>query len=438
MGSTMRVAIIGAGFAGLAAAYELQRQASTWQIDLYDPNSTAGGLAIGLRRDNWEWSLEEHYHHAFDTDRAIKQLVAELGLAKELFYKRAKSSTWYKGKIYQVDSPLSLLGFRPLSLWSRLRTGLVLAWLKFWPQGQALERHRALSFLRSSMGAAACRVLWEPLFQKKFAKAAEEVNLAWFWGRIHPRTAKLGYFKGGWQRLADLLVQHLEQRRVRVQLQTQVQQLVKQNDEFVLTVLRAGQAPTLEHYDLVISTLPAPAFAKLVDLPELHSQHLRGLGALTLRLRLGKPFLRDGTYWLNVNDSKWPFLAVVEHTNLIKKRHYGQETIVYVGRYLAADQPDFAKSAEQLLADYTPYLNKLNPQWSKHLLEASLSKAPFAQPIVGVHHSRHLPKMQTSLSNLYWVSMQHIYPFDRGVNYAIATARQLARYVKMKTSSHVN
>jgi protoporphyrinogen oxidase len=430
----MKIAIIGAGFGGLAAAWELCK-GGEHQIELIEPQNRAGGLAIGFKQDTWDWSLEAHYHHAFDTDQALKNFVKELGLSQELIYKRAKSSTLYHGKIYQVDSALSLLQFKELSLWSRLRTGAVLAFLKLWPKGKLLENWTASQFLQATMGQQAWRVLWEPLFRAKFGEYAHQVNLAWFWGRIYPRTARLGYFRGGWQRLADLTVDQLKASRVRLFFGTRVEKISKQSGKFVLSLADSVRGQTTRQYDLVISTLPSPLFAKLIDLEELHQQELVGLGAMTLLLRLKQKFLQDGTYWLNINEKNWPFLAIVEHDNYMTSEHYGGESLVYVGRYLSAKHPDFAKTNAELLADYEPYLNKLNKNWRASLIEAKLSKAPFAQPVSFIGHSRHLPSRQTSLAGLYWVSMQHIYPFDRGVNYAIDTALQLAKRVRIEVSS---
>lgn len=431
----MKIIIIGAGFAGLALAESLSHDTSI-QIEVLDPNPMAGGLALGVRRDEWEWSAEQHYHHAFDTDQALKQFVSRLGLSKDLFYKKVKSSTLYKGKIYQVDSALSLLRFDQIPLLDRLRTGLVLAFLKLWPKGQQLEGQQALTFLRQTCGAKASQVLWEPLFAKKFGRFAEEINLAWFWGRIHPRTPRLGYFKGGWQSLADLATAKLRDRGVVFRFQTSAQRISKQNQEFVITVSGKDQPTRTLSADIVISTLPAPHFSKLIDLPELKAAHLQGLGAMTLLLRLRQKLLTDGSYWLNINDKKWPFLAVVEHDNFIAPKRYGDEKLVYVGRYLDSQSSDFQKSTAQLLEDYDPYLSKLNKQWRQHLISAEVYKAPFAQPISGINQSRRLPKFDTSVPNLYWVSMQHVYPFDRGVNYAIAAAWQLAKHVKINSLRH--
>ena len=429
----MKIAIIGAGFGGLAAAFDLSKSKEN-QIEIIDPNEFAGGLATGYKAKKWNWTLEEHYHHAFDTDKALKQFLVDLGLRDQLVYKNAKSSTLYKGKILQIDSPISLLRFNEISFFSRLRTGAVLAFLKILPDGILLERYKASQFLIKTMGEESWRVIWEPLFVSKFGRFKDQVNLSWFWARVNPRTKALGYFNGGFKRLAELIQRKLVKKGVKFLLSTRVEKITKENEDFVLSIVDKNGKKKIKQYDLVISTLASPVFSKLIDLPELKRKELIGLGAITMVLRLKKKLLKDGTYWLNVNEKDWPFVAIVEHDNYISSSHYGGESLVYLGRYLETTDEAYQKTTKQLLNDYRPYLKKIDPLFDQNLIEAKVFKAPFAQPISFINQSRFLPGFDTSVKNLYWVCMQHIYPFDRGINHAVNSARKLANHVKMKSS----
>lgn len=429
----MKIAIIGAGYGALAAAFDLSKFGD-YQIEIIEADEQIGGLVRGFQENNWQWTFEEHYHHAFDTDKDLKKFLEELGLREELVYKPAKSSTLYKGKIYQIDSPLSLLKFKQISLLSRLRTGAVLAFLKLLPNGTILERFRASDFLLATMGKEAWKVIWEPLFSSKFGRFKNQVNLSWFWARVNPRTKALGYFNGGFQRLNDAIFKKLKERGVVFSLSSKVKKIDKQNKAFVLQVIDKSGKVQKKEYDLVISTLASPLFTKIINLPELKKEKLQGLGAMTVALRLSKKLLEDGTYWLNVNEKKWPFVAIVEHDNLVDSQHYGGESLVYLGRYLEVSDSAYKKNINELIADYRPYLQKLNPAFDQMLIEAKVFKAPFAQPISFINQSKSLPSFNTSVKNLYWVCMQHIYPFDRGINHAVASGRRLAKHVRMESS----
>src|SRR5437773_1142964 len=73
----MRVAVVGAGFAGLAAAYDLARCGHRPVV--FEASSEIGGLASGFRAPGWEWKAERFYHHVFTSDRAILDLTREIG-----------------------------------------------------------------------------------------------------------------------------------------------------------------------------------------------------------------------------------------------------------------------------------------------------------------------------------------------------------------------
>ena len=92
----MRVAILGAGIAGLAAAHELAKAGH--QVTVFEAAPQAGGLASGFRDEKWEWPLERFYHHLFTTDLAIRGLVREIGFEDKLFFRRQITAQWWNGR----------------------------------------------------------------------------------------------------------------------------------------------------------------------------------------------------------------------------------------------------------------------------------------------------------------------------------------------------
>jgi protoporphyrinogen oxidase len=411
-------AVIGAGFAGLAAAWDLINKG--YLVTVFEAAAQPGGLASGFRQDDWQWSLEHHYHHIFQTDSDILSLIEEMGLADQAFFSDTKTRSLFDDRYWRLDSPVSLLQFQPLSFVERLRVGAVLAFLKLIPDGTFLERFVAADFLKLTMGDRAWQVLWRPLFVGKFGKQADKINMAWFWARIKARSQQLGYFRGGFLRLAEQMVTKLTELGVEFKFQTPIKKITKKNQKInLLTEKKSRQA-----FDAVISTLPSPLFAKLVNfkLPDLP-----GLGAVTLVLELDKPFFTDDTYWLNIHHLDWPFLAVVEHTNLVGGKHYGNKHLVYVGKYLPADSEFFEFDKKRILSEYRPYLEKLSPDFYQYLEESWLFKASFAQPLVFKNHAEKLPPLETAMKGLFWGSMQQVYPWDRGTNFAVRFGRKTAR-----------
>jgi len=67
----MKIAIIGAGFTGLAAGLKLQEKGH--QVTIFEKDLFPGGLALGFKNPKWQWTLEKHYHHWFTNDNPSKK-----------------------------------------------------------------------------------------------------------------------------------------------------------------------------------------------------------------------------------------------------------------------------------------------------------------------------------------------------------------------------
>ncbi len=424
-----KIAIIGAGFTGLAAADDLVNQGH--QVKIFETNDYPGGLAAGFKKDNWQWSVEHHYHHVFATDKHLQNWLGRLGLLDSLFYQDTQSYSFNHLGMVQLDSALSLLRYPHLSLLSKLRTGAVLAFLKLWPWGKFLEGWTAHRFLQMTMGQAAWQELWQPLFVAKFGQFASQVNAAWFWARIYARSKQLGYYRGGFLQLAQDVVEKLRAKGVDFCFKTSVTKVSKHDGGVRLNFLH--QQP--QTFDQVLMTGSSQQLLALTDsqLPHFYQESLqqhRTLAAMTMVLELDEPFFKEDfkdLYWLNINRTDWPFLGLVEHTNFIDSDYYNDCHLLYIGKYLSADDPFFTKNKQQVFQAYLPYLQELAQDIKEHVEDIHLFKAQAAQPVVGVNHSRRLPGLLTPLPGLTWASMQHIYPYDRGINYAVALGQEVAQ-----------
>lgn len=422
----MNIAIIGAGFTGLAAAWDLRKGGHT--VTFFEANAFPGGLAAGFKQPDWDWTVEHHYHHIFRSDKAIQALIQEMDLQDLLFFNQVKTSTRYQGTQFQLDSPMSLLSAPFFSITSKLRTAATLAFLKVLPYWQFLDRMTAQKFLIKTMGKQAWEILWEPLFKGKFGKFASQINAAWFWSRIHVRSAELGYFRGGFLKLAEGMTEVLKKDGTTFYFSSPVSSIERNDKKNLIKITANGK---VHEFDQVLVTSPAPIFSKITKgLSDEYRQKissLKGLAAVTLVLELDTPFFADKSYWLNINEDNWPFLAVVEHTQFTGTHPYNNKTILFVGKYLEFSDPQYSMTKQELLKLYQPFLDKLSPHYDKHITNSWVFHAPFAQPIVEVGHKALVPSITTPLENVYWSSMQHVYPWDRGTNYAVALGRDTAQ-----------
>ena len=119
--TTPHVAVIGGGFTGLSAALRLLNTGC--RVTLFEADDALGGLASGF--DIGGQKLERFYHHWFNNDRYVVELVKEIGREGQIVERPTRTGMYYAQSFYKLSSPLDLLKFTPLSLVDRIRLGMV-------------------------------------------------------------------------------------------------------------------------------------------------------------------------------------------------------------------------------------------------------------------------------------------------------------------------
>ena len=240
---------------------------------------------------------------------------------------------------------------------NKVRFGFVGLFLRLTENWQSLEKVTADSWLRKYAGRDVYKRMWEPLLVGKFGPYYKEVNMAWFWARLHARTTKLGTYKGGFQAFADDFTKKLRADGVEIILNTPVRRIeIVDNGMFEIhTETDSGCGP----YDKVLSTTSPGLMAKLS--PDLPPDYLDGLlslksmGAVVMTLSLKEQLSKEGFYWFNIpKDAGYPFLAVVEHTNYVSQDNFGGDHILYCGDYLEQNHEYFELGDEELLFRFIP------------------------------------------------------------------------------------
>ncbi len=206
-------------------------------------------------------------------------------------------------------------------------------------------------------------------------------------------------------------------------------QAIRPSADGGLIVTVAGQPPA--HFDAVLSTVSPGLMAKMApDLPAAYLGQLaklKSMGAVVLTVALDRQLTPD-IYWNNIPKREGlPFLALVEHTNMIDPAHYAGDHLLYLGDYLDPDHPHFSMDADQLLAKFLPALTRFNPDFDPSWVTGAwLHKATYAQPVPPVGYAAMIPDIRTPLPGLFFASMSQVYPWDRGTNYAVEIGRRAA------------
>jgi len=425
----MKTAIIGAGFGGMAAAYDLVRAGH--RVTVFESADYVGGLASGFKEPGWDWSVEKFYHHWFATDKHMLALIAELGWGDKVLFPRPYTVMYHNGKFYPFDSIARMALFPGLG-WgiNKMRFGMVGLYLRLTNNWGALEKVTADAWMRKWAGGAVYEKMWKPLLIGKFGPYYQQVSMAWMWARLKARTTRLGTFVGGFQRCADMFAERLRELGVGIRLGVSVRSIKREQAGLSLRS-EAGE----ESFDrALVTTSPAQMARLCPDLPQNYLDGLLGLksmGAVVLVLALEQRLSEQGYYWFNLpKEAGYPFLALVEHTNFVPPEHFGGDYIVYVGDYLEAEHEHFRLSQDELLARFLPALARFNPRFTSDWVKKTwLFRTPYAQPVPLVGHSKNIPPIQTPIAGLYFASMSQVYPWDRGTNFAVEIGRRAAKMI---------
>jgi protoporphyrinogen oxidase len=425
---TTDVAIVGGGFTGLAAAYELAKAGV--RVTVLEAESEAGGLAatfaVGSTR------LERFYHHWFTNDLEVMRLIDELGLQQRVVINPTNTGVYYANTLFKLCTPFDVLRFSALPFPDRIRLGVLALRARRVVDWRALEDKTAHDWLREIGGDNVYRVVWQPLLHGKFGPYAERVSAVWFWNKLKLRGGsrgkggeeRLAYFRGGFGALADALVERITQLGGQIALSTPVSTIEPHDMGWICTsskgTVRAAR---------VIATPALPLIAEMVRgwasadyLARL--QRIEYLSNVCLVLELDRSL--SSTYWLNVNDPGFPFVGVIEHTNFERPEVYGGRHIVYLSKYLPHTDWLYSLDADHLLEYALPYVKTMFPAFERSWIRAHhVWRARWAQPVVETRYGRLIPAEDGPRDGFHVCSMAQVYPEDRGTNYAIREGQKI-------------
>lgn len=439
MNDQFDVAIVGSGFTGLTAAYVLAKQGH--KVRVIESDSTVGGLA-GTFKFADGIQLEKFYHHWFNNDVYVPELVKELGMDGDVITLPSRTGMYFNGRMWKLSTPMDLLRFTALSLIDRIRLGLLVLQVRRIKDWRTIEHLSIREWLESLCGKNVYRVVWEPLITSKFSIYAEAVNAVWMWKKLVLRGStrnqkggeELAYFKGGFGRLAEAMVSAIEREGGEVCLGMKVTGVRTEGNRLLALHTDQGEIAGRQFLFTPAFPLIADIFEGAADAAWLERlRRVNYLGNMCLVLRLNHSL--SDTYWLNVNDPGFPFVGVIEHTNFDSPENYKGSHIAYLSRYLAVEDPLWAYSDEQYVDFALGHLKRMFPEMERSwVVEHRVWRAKHAQHVTERGYSQYVPGRETPFENAFISTMAQIYPEDRGTNYAIREGRSIAQHLSERLS----
>lgn len=430
-----KIIVVGGGFTGLTAARSLARSARSPALTLIEGTGGLGGLAGGFPVcGTW---LEKSYHYLLLNDTDVLDLIRDLGLRDQLFWRTGSVGIYDGGRLRPFGTALDLLRYTPLAPVDRIRLGLAMWRLQRTRDWRPLAGQTARDWLARACGRGAMDAIWDPLLRGKFDRYADQVSMAWLWARVHTRAnsrsggrERLGYLRGGFAAIVRRMEEELRSRDVDIRTGVRVQRIE-------VTPRRRVWLSTGEvlDFDRCLFTGPSGALARLLpDDPSLaaYRQQLNSvtyLGAICLILVTDQALFPQ--HWVNVHEPDAPFLVLVNHTALTGTELYGGRHVYYLGCYRPEDSPWFGMDDESLAGAWLACLGRMFPAFDPgQVQERHVFRFRHAQHVVDCGYEQRIPDFRTPLPGVYLANFSQIFPYDRGTNYAVRDGLALAGIVE--------
>lgn len=431
-----RIAILGGGPMGLTCAYELLKEG--FDVTVIEKEDMLGGMSASF--DFGGITIEKYYHFINMPDSILFSMLDELGIKEDLIFNDTKMGFFRKDsdgayRLYNWGKPTSLLKLRDIPFITRFRYGLHVYLCKFRKNLIPLDKISAKNWIEKWEGKLGYKIFWDFLFYKKFFEFSDPLSSAWIASRIR-RVAnsrkslareQLGYLKGGTQEFIDALKSKILENKGSIDLNAEVTSIEKHNDEFLLSIKnKVGK----QSFDYVISTIPLKYLTNIcLELPNEYLSKLNRLnnvGCACALFKLRSPLTEN--FWLNVDVDDWCIPGVIEYSNLRK----GMDgSFVYVPLYMPKTNPNWDKSDNELLELCKNYLSKINEKSVSDVIDSTISRYEYAQPVCDVNFMDKLPSYETGIENFLAADTSHSFPEDRSLNESIRIAKELARKISL-------
>lgn len=430
-------AVVGGGVLGCSIALELADDGH--RVTLFERAPELGGLASAWSLGGITW--DRHYHVTLASDRHTRELLRRLGLESEINWVETRTGTWTGDRLHSMSSTVDYIKYPELSILDKARLGWTILSANRIDDWKGLEKVTVEDWLRQKSGDDVFESFWLPLLKSKLGDSYKETSAAFIWATIQRLYAArsqgmkkemFGYVPGGYARILKVLGDALTDAGVDVRLGS--------------TVESVGPGPSVSadgekgQFDHVVVTAAPPIASRLVqglgpgEQAQLESIRYQGIVCASV---LTKEPLEG--YYLTYLYEEAPFTAVVEMSAFVDRSEFDGNTLIYLPKYCAPDDPLFGQSDEKIEASFLPALERIYPRFkASDILAFRVSRVRAVFPISTLGYSDKVPSFDTSVDGVHLVSSAQIVNGTLNVNDTMALSKRATTHLKKMAAPAVS
>jgi protoporphyrinogen oxidase len=427
MSSTQDYAIVGGGLLGMTLAWELAKGGH--RISLFEAGSSPGGLASAWQIGDIVW--DRHYHVTLFSDAYLRSLLGELGLDREMQWRKVRTGFYCNGSLHPFSRPVDFLRFPLLGPIDKLRFALAITRASRIESPAEIEGLTVEEWLVKISGKTVYEAMWRPLLRCKLGDDYQTTSASFIWATIRrlyaarrtgTRQELFGYLPGGYSRMLQAFAAALERSGVRIYLDSPVHEVVRCPDHRI----EVRSAAAAQCFDRVVITAPAAIAAQLC--PQLTSAETELLldvdyrGVICTSLLLSRPL--SDYYITNIADGSISLTGVIEMSALVDREAFRGHALVYLPRYLHPQHSAFKQSDQQLESESIAELRRIHPSLrDNEILACRVSRARYVFPRPTPGSRKRQPPVDTSVPGIHILNSTHIGDGTLNVNETVQLAR---------------
>lgn len=423
--------VVGGGMMGLGLALRLAKDGQ--RVTVCEAADRLGGLASSWTVGDVQW--DRFYHVTLLSDTALRGLLDELGLDRQIRWVETKTGFYSGGRLHSMSNSLEFLRFPVLNLYQKFRLGSTIFFGSRIRDWKKLEQVGVEQWLRRWSGNSTFEKIWRPLLKAKLGDAWNRVSAGFIWSYIARmykarqtglKKEMFGYVPGGYARVLDSLAERLESLGVVLQTSAPVAGVVSDGAGGVDVELGDGSR---RKFDRVVFTTPAGSIARACpDLSGDEQARLNGveyLGVVCASLLLNRPLSRY--YVTNITDPWVPLTGIIEMTTIVDPAELKGHSLVYLPKYvMASDDAAFREDGNSIRQRLVETLEKMYPEFSAdQIVGFGVARARQVMALPTIGFSTRLPPVRTSIPGVFIIHSGQIVKGNLNVNETLELADEL-------------